>query len=133
MDVSVKRALIAQCLNLNRLYIILLHHPLMCHISIYLQPVTAVFHCCTSMQLFRAVCIFLMFCIQHTQWRPCWAAFLPFHALSSQRTSECCHSALPLLLTVSEAPVLALGVASGSRLEDPTNRKEMKWPTTSRC
>lgn len=54
-----KRALIAQCLNLNRLYIILLHHPLTHHVSFYLQLVTAVLHCCTSMQLFRTLCILL--------------------------------------------------------------------------
>lgn len=69
---------------------------------------------------------------------PVWSAHrrdpvgLPL-CLSSQWKPECCHSALPPLLAVSEAPVLALGVASGSRLEDPANRQETMWPTTSRC
>lgn len=112
-----KRALIAQGLHLNRLYIILLRHPLTHHVCFYLQPVTAVFHCCTCMQLFGSVWIGLLACVEPAELYRDPARPLLF--LPSQWKAECCQSALPLLLRVSEAPVLALGGASGSRLEDP--------------
>lgn len=100
MDVSVKRALIAQSLHLNRLYFILLYHPLPHHVSHF-----AARHSSVPLLHIHAV-IFKRMHFTDVLYRARRAA-TPLDLLSSQW--KCCHSALARLLPVSEALVLALG------------------------
>lgn len=113
-----KRALIAQCLHLNSSVLLCCTTHLHTTSPSICSLVTAVFRCCTSCGYFEPYVRY---------WCPVWSRqssdpVRPLLFLSSQWKSECCHSALKLLLAVSEALLLAPGVGFWLQARGPCQR-----------